>query len=216
MSWRGKRGCRVRFDAGPDGTGSISGHDLPVAEVAGARAFIKDLAKTLRGDGDACTLEQLVADIFLDLLQGRHLDVRGAQPKVELVAPLETWLRLGSEAAELTGFGAISADVMEEIRAAAATAGATAAGGGAECTWSATRDGIGIRHGRGGVECARPLPHDGVAMRHGRGRYEPSRAQRAFIRAMLRTCSHPGCVRAAEVCDLDHLTEYRLGGPTCG
>jgi uncharacterized protein DUF222 len=261
-----QRGRRVRFDTGPDGTGCIAGYDLPVAEVAGARAFIKDIAKTLRREGDGRTLAQLETDVYLDLLQGRHLNARAVQPRVELVAPLETWLRLGDEPAELAGLGPISSAVMDEIRAAAAaesaapaTEGAAAGDGDsdgidrAERTERRTDSDTGgaghadarhadprhadgrhaddrhadgrhadgrhadPRHAGGGIglECAWTVTRDGVVIRHGTGRYRPTRALRRTVETLHRSCRHPGCTRPADGCDLDHLTEHRLGGPTC-
>ena len=51
----------------------------------------------------------------------------------------------------------------------------------------------------------RPAPVD---------RYEPTPAQRRFVRARDRTCRHPGCRRPAGRTDLDHVVAYADGGRT--
>ncbi len=93
-----QRERQVRF--GPDGAGTamIAGSHLPIAQVAAAKAFVGDLAKTLHDTGDDDrTLGQIQADVVLDLLQGRHLHTHGIKPNVELVAPLHTWLTLATQ-----------------------------------------------------------------------------------------------------------------------
>lgn len=45
-------------------------------------------------------------------------------------------------------------------------------------------------------------------------RYEPTPALRRFLQVRDRTCRHPGCIRPAAMCELDHTTPYREGGPT--
>ncbi|MEQ4208257.1 DUF222 domain-containing protein [Actinopolymorpha sp. B9G3] len=67
-----QQGRRVRFGAGVDGTGTIEGRDLPLAGTAAARVFIKAAAKRIRAGGDVRTLAQIEADVYLDLLRGRH------------------------------------------------------------------------------------------------------------------------------------------------
>jgi hypothetical protein len=109
--------------------------------------------------------------------------------KIELVAPLETWLGIGTQAAELAGVGAISPDVIADIKKAAA----------------------------GGFEYCRTVTINGQVVYHQASsrRYKPTPAQRRFIQAKHRTCSQPGCSRPAVQCDLDHTVEHRLGGPSC-
>ncbi|MEQ4204185.1 DUF222 domain-containing protein [Actinopolymorpha sp. B9G3] len=89
---------RVRFGTGCEGTGEIGGYQLPLEGVAAAEAFVKAVAKAIHDEADGeRTLTQIEADVYLNLLQGHHLDTHGVVPKVELVAPLETWLRLAAD-----------------------------------------------------------------------------------------------------------------------
>lgn len=102
-----RRGRRVRFDAGVDGTAHL--YDLPLVDAAAAQSFVKLLARKLhtdRGRDDARTPAQIEADVFVDLLRGRHLDAEGLLATVELVAPVETWLRA-------TAAGADDADAQD-------------------------------------------------------------------------------------------------------
>ncbi len=45
--------------------------------------------------------------------------------------------------------------------------------------------------------------------------YRPSNVLRHALQVRQRTCSAPGCRRAAERCDLDHTVPYTQGGRTC-
>jgi hypothetical protein len=45
--------------------------------------------------------------------------------------------------------------------------------------------------------------------------YRPGRRMEHLIQVRQRTCSAPGCRRAAQRCDLDHTIPYDQGGPTC-
>ncbi|MEQ7127991.1 DUF222 domain-containing protein [Actinopolymorpha sp. B11F2] len=222
-----QQGRRIRFGAGVDGTGSIYGLDLPLAGTAAAQVFIKTTAKRIKTAGDVRTLAQIEADVLLDLLRGRqptppHADAAadvGESPahsradaenswddpgdggqyvetgdealvaKVELVADLETWLGLGDKAGELAGLGAVSPQVIGEIKNAAA----------------------------GGFEYCRTVTIDGKVVFHQASsrRYRPTATQRRLVQARHRVCTHPGCSRPAVSCDLDHVVEHRLGGPSC-
>ncbi|MGH3487670.1 MAG: HNH endonuclease signature motif containing protein [Actinopolymorphaceae bacterium] len=106
-----------------------------------------------------------------------------------MVADLETWLRLANKTGELSGLGAITPKVIDDIKNAAA----------------------------GGFEYCRTVTLNGKVVYHQASsrRYKPTAAQRRLIQAMHRTCSQPGCSRPAVQCDLDHVVEHRLGGPSC-
>ena len=45
--------------------------------------------------------------------------------------------------------------------------------------------------------------------------YQPSAALRHLIKTRDRTCSYPGCRRAASKCDDDHTLPHHQGGRTC-
>ncbi|MEQ4205177.1 DUF222 domain-containing protein [Actinopolymorpha sp. B9G3] len=75
-----QQGRRIRFGANPDGTGSITGQDLPMAGTAAARVFVKALARRIKSEGDVRMLAQIEADVFLDLLRGRNPAATAAGP----------------------------------------------------------------------------------------------------------------------------------------
>ncbi|WP_237742666.1 HNH endonuclease signature motif containing protein [Actinopolymorpha alba] len=204
-----KRERRIKFSAGVNGVASIFGYDLPLERVAQAKAFIKEMSEHLKAGGDDRYLDEIEVDVFLDLLCGRHLDTNGMAVKVELVAPLDTWLNAatraanaadsspkrtereedtaGTEPADLKDFGPISEEVLADIIKAAEA--------GFEYCWTVTED--------------------GVVVYHNRSAYRPTKKQREFVQARDRTCRHPGCERPAEKCEADHTFEHRNGGTTC-
>ncbi|WP_020578248.1 HNH endonuclease signature motif containing protein [Actinopolymorpha alba] len=197
-----KRERKIQFGAGVNGTASIFGYDLPLEKVAEAKAFINRLTEHLKAGGDDRWLGEIEVDVFLDLLRGRHLDTGGMAVKVELVAPLDTWIKAaagqagqtderageaGFEPADLKDFGPISEDVLADLIKAAEA--------GFEYCWTVTAD--------------------GVVVYHNRSAYRPTKKQREFVQARDRTCRHPGCERPAERCEADHTFEHRNGGTTC-
>jgi hypothetical protein len=52
----------------------------------------------------------------------------------------------------------------------------------------------------------------GVVLDHGRARRVASAAQRRALRAMYRTCAHPGCDVGFAACDIHHVTPWQHGG----
>ena len=63
------------------------------------------------------------------------------------------------------------------------------------------------------------LGGDGVPLDHGRSRRLATREQRRALRAMYRTCGHPGCEVRFEACRIHHVTWWEHKGrptsPTC-
>ena len=62
--------------AGADGTASMGGSDLPAHRAAAGFDRVDRLARAARAAGDSRNLNQLRADVFLDLLQGLPFTVR--------------------------------------------------------------------------------------------------------------------------------------------
>ncbi len=194
-----KRERRIKFSAGVNGVASIFGYDLPLESVVQAKAFIKEMSEHLKAGGDDRYLDEIEVDVFLDLLCGRHLDTGGMAVKVELVAPLDTWLKAaagktsdeageaGYEPGDLKDFGPVSPEVIADIIKAAEA--------GFEYCWTVTED--------------------GVVVYHQRSAYRPTKKQREFVQTRDRTCRHPGCERPAAKCEADHTFEHRNGGTTC-
>ncbi|MGX5697666.1 DUF222 domain-containing protein [Agromyces soli] len=57
-------------------------------------------------------------------------------------------------------------------------------------------------------------PVHGAPLKLDRTRYRPTRAQRVWLALTYGRCTRPGCDRPAKSCDLDHLTDWALGGRT--
>jgi len=55
-------------------------------------------------------------------------------------------------------------------------------------------------------------PLTGHAVDVGRRKYSPPAALRDHIQATYPTCTGPGCIKPAHLCDLDHLTAFPAGG----
>jgi hypothetical protein len=66
----------VRSGSGHDGTGYLSGSDLPIDRAAAADDYLTRLARAAKAGGDPRTLQQLRADAYLDLLTGIAFQTR--------------------------------------------------------------------------------------------------------------------------------------------
>ena len=66
------RGRRVVGRRNPDGTGSLTGHDLPLDEMAAACEHLDALARAAKAAGHPDRLDHLRADLLLGLLTGRY------------------------------------------------------------------------------------------------------------------------------------------------
>jgi hypothetical protein len=225
---------------GQDEQMGFLGAHLPIIEARACYAALDARARTLRDLGDLRTLDQLRADALVnailnpgaittatsadltgdtDLASGTDLTsdtdspsgtkrtggaggtggtetatdsrpikhvARGVAAHVQITVSLETLLKLRDDPAHLTGYGTITADVA---RALAAQPGST---------W-------------------RRLitdPVNGTLLDYGRKTYRPPRPLADHVIARDVTCTHPGCTRPAEGCDLDHILPFPLGA-TC-
>ncbi len=182
---RHREGRRLTLRHGETGVASIEVEDGPVEKVAAAYQRIDREARALRGDGDARTLDQLRADVALDLLLGGQ---GGASERSEvfLYMDLFTYLGLNDEPAELAGHGTIPAALARHI----------AAGENSVLRRIVTD------------------PLSGQVLDLGRDRYRPTAGLAEFVRVRDRECRRPGCHRPAQACDLDHVVPWQHGGHT--
>ena len=93
-------GRRVMSEPTPDGTAHLFGLDLPPDRVAAITARLNQLARSLRTGGELRTMDQLRADVFVDLLTGTAEPARGAGA-VDLHADLSTLAELDDHGGEL-------------------------------------------------------------------------------------------------------------------
>ncbi len=172
----------------PDHTANFGIYSAPPDRVAAARAHIEQLARRLRVPGEERSLDQLRADVALDLLTGscdhqEHDCCGGGRVNVTITA--ETLAGLSNEPAELDGFGPVIAEigrktVMENLDG--------------EWVFTATDQAGNIATGT-------------LARR-------PTTAQRRYLEAVYPTCVMVGCRQPAYQCDLDHRKPRAESGAT--
>ncbi len=175
-----------------DGTATLAGARLPTERVAAAWEHLCRLATaTKQAGGDPRDLDQIRADLFVDLLTGITPTTAGrpvapALGGVHLGVELTTLMGLDEHPGELAGFGPIVADIARQVAADLPTT----------TPWRFR------------------LTHHGRLLHEGRLHYKPTPAQAAFVRARDTTCQAPGCRQPAHRCDIDHIRPWHQGGPT--
>jgi hypothetical protein len=143
---------------------------------------------------------------------------------VNLTMPLATWAGLARRSGEVAGYGVADPGTCVGLAAMLGPDGRW-------CLTLTDEHGRAVAHG-----CARTGPPPGPAAigwaaglrgkldyleqgmcghaRQAAG-YVPPRSLRHLVSIRQRTCSAPGCSRAASRCDLDHTLAYDKGGRTC-
>ncbi|MFP3914348.1 MAG: DUF222 domain-containing protein, partial [Actinomycetota bacterium] len=164
---------RVEDHSNPDGTGDLWGRQLPADRVVAIRNRINDLARSLQAEGDERTLDQLRADIFMDLLQGNALSGSGRSGAVEMRVDLLTLLELDDRSAELAGWGPIVADLARQVARSQQ-----------DGQWRFTVTD----------------PETGLPLHTGVTRRRPTAGQQRQIQARNPTCTFPGCPTPAHRC----------------
>ena len=179
---------RVEHGLDPDGTATLAGRHLPPDRAATAAARIDALARAAKRAGDARSLDELRADLYLDILNGAHTPTGLAAPAggVELVVPLSTLAGLSELPGQLKGWGPVLAEIAAKV-----------ADQQRDRSWRFT-----------------VVDDSGAVTAHGPLRRRPAAGVDAFVRARDRTCRAPGCRAPAHRSDLDHTIAWEDGGPT--
>lgn len=175
---------RVITEPRPDGIGNIFGLDLPVEQVGAASRHINELARSLKTSDETRTMDQLRADVFLDLLTGSGAS-GSTMGSVNLKIDLTTLAGLDRHTAELVGIGPITAEIAQNIAAEQSNG---------KWTWTVT--------------------HNGRPVATGTTRRRPDTGQQTLVRAYHPTCVFPGCRMPAEDSDIDHRKRWSDGGAT--
>jgi hypothetical protein len=189
---------RIVAEANDSGTANLVGIDLPPHVVVAIKQRIHKLAIKLRNQGDTRTMDQLRADIYLDLLRRQNTKVQEAadQGAVILSTDLASLAKIRESSGDLAGFGPVIADIARQVAEHQRDA---------EWRWTLIDPDTG-------------LPIDG-----GITRRRPTTAQRRRVQSMFPTCIHPGCRMPAIDSDLDHripwaesrITRTEDLGPFC-
>ncbi len=179
---------RVLTEASDSGTASLLGLDLPVASANAAMRRINRLARAARTAADPRTMDQIRADVFLDLLNGRGLKHnRGNRGQVDIRVDLTTLANLDDKPAEIPGWGPVIADIARQLVAEQTDA-----------EWRVTVTD----------------PDSGEVVHNGTTRRRPTAEQKRHVESRHPTCIFPGCRMPAAESDLDHRHAWSEGGET--
>ncbi|HSJ85442.1 MAG TPA: hypothetical protein VLA91_16700, partial [Acidimicrobiia bacterium] len=99
-----------------DGTANLSGFQLPAELSQAAARRINRIAHDLKRSGDSRTIDQIRADIFMDLLNGNSLSSGGERAVVDIQVELTTLLEWDDKPGELPGWGPVISDIAPSGR----------------------------------------------------------------------------------------------------
>jgi hypothetical protein len=177
---------RVVAEPTDSGAANLLGLDLPPDRVSAATDRINRIARSLRGGGETRTMDQLRADVYLDLLCGtNHGSAR--RGVVDLRVDLATLAELNDRPGDLAGYGPVAADIARKIAALEP-----------EAEWRYTVTD----------------PATGQPLATGTTRRRPSATTRRAVESRSPVCVFPGCRMPAVGSDYDHCIAYADGGET--
>jgi len=177
---------RVVAESNDSGTVNLLAMNLAPDQVACVTDRVNTIARAMCGDGESRSMDQLRADIFVDLLTGsnHHTTRRGV---VDIRVDMTTLIGLDDNPGDLAGYGPIIADVARRVVDNAQDA-----------EWRATV-----------INPATGQPtHAGTTSRR------PTASQRRRIETRDPTCIFPGCRMPATRSDIDHTVSVEDGGTT--
>ncbi|NND01892.1 MAG: DUF222 domain-containing protein, partial [Acidimicrobiia bacterium] len=107
---------RVEVLANPEGTANLLGFDLPADRVAAIGRYLDGAARKLRNVAGGRTMDQLRADVMLDILEGAHTPIGAARTgSVHLAVDLATLAELNNNSGDIAGFGPGTADLARQL-----------------------------------------------------------------------------------------------------
>jgi hypothetical protein len=177
---------RVVMEATEAGTANLLGFNLPPGRVAAVTRRINMIARSLRGRGEARTMDQLRSDVFLDLLLGGQRRGTGGGA-VDIRVDLDTLACLVDHAGDLGGYGPVIADMARQVADEQERA---------EWRFTVTD-----------TKTAEAVLTGTTRRRH-------TASQRRAIESRAPTCVFPGCRMPAAACDIDHRIPWARGGAT--
>ncbi len=175
---------RLVVEANPDGTANLLVMNAQPDLVTAARARIEELVRSLRGPDDVRTIDQLRADLVLDILNG-GTGVGDGRAVVDIVVDLPTLIGLSETPGEIPGFGPVIAEVARKTVLDQP-----------DCRWEFTV-----------TDQGQPVATGTISRR-------PTRGLGRQIRARYHTCVFPGCRHPARRSDLDHTKAWVDNGST--
>lgn len=183
---KGLEDRKVVSYANPDHTATVAGQSIAPDDTAAITNRINKIARSLKTKDEARTLDQIRADVFVDLLLGRAEHGTSATGGAHLRTDLATLAELSDAPGELAGYGPVIADIARQ------TALTQVDGKWTFEVTDQTGDLIAT-----GTTARRP---DAKTVRE--------------IQARYATCTFVGCRMPAYDCDLDHRQPHAQGGST--
>lgn len=187
------RDRRVESWPDTDGTVTLAGIGLDPVEVASAKELINRLARERNTAGEDRSMDQLRADVFTDLVNGRVQTTSGEGTtgvragSVHLLVDLATLAGMCENTADLAGYGPVAADIARQV---------TKKLGEGVWDWTATH------------------PETGMPAADGTTRRRPTASQVRKVKTRNRTCVAPGCRMPTIDCDIDHTRPWADTGRT--
>ncbi|HSJ71594.1 MAG TPA: DUF222 domain-containing protein [Acidimicrobiia bacterium] len=179
---------RVVLEATPDGTANLHALGLRSDHAVELMNCLHRTALSLKGDGDDRTMDQLRADVLVDLPAIASSEgAAAAKSVINLHVDLETLAELGESSGDLAGFGPVIADIARQITE---------------------------RHGDAIWEYTIEDRRSGMALDTGTTRRRPSASQARMVRSRDRRCVFPGCRMPASESDIDHTIPWAQSGQT--
>ncbi len=179
---------RVVLEPSVDGTAHLYLLDLPPDRAGRIRHRIDASARTLRSPQERRTMDQLRADVVLDLLDppGARWRSRSGKGAIVMTVDLATLAGLAHTSGDLGGYGPVIADIARQV-----------AEDSQHAEW------------RFLVADADGRPHTvGITQRR------PTASDRRLVETAYPTCGFPGCRIPASQCDIDHTAPWADLGPS--
>jgi len=190
---------RVISEANPDGTANLAGYQLPADRTQSAMTRLDQTAHQLKAAGDPRSLDQLRADLYLDLLNGTPLPDLPSKGQgrnrgvVDIHADLTTLLDLDQQPGQIPGWGPLIADITRQIIEDQF---------GAEWRYQVTTPEGNLLTGT-----TRKRPDKTK-------RRKPTAAQKRQVQTENPECVWPTCLIGSIQCDIDHNHPWIDHGPT--
>ena len=181
---------KVVSSSNPDLTADFGVYSGRPEDVAAARTHVEELARALKTRDEARTLDQIRADIALDLLAGRcdhyrHVDNARGGGRVNVTVSAETLAGFSNQPGVLDGYGPVFAEIARKT----------------------VRENIDGEWVFCVTDQGRPVATGTLSRR-------PTAGQQRHIGANYGTCVMVGCRQPVYDCDLDHRRPHSHGGPT--
>jgi len=176
---------RMVLEATDAGTANLLGLDLVVDRAVLASRRVNQIALSLNTKDEPRTMDQLRADVYLDLLLG---EVTPNNAVMHLHSDLDTLTALAAHPGELSGYGPVVADIARQVAQDHEAA-----------EWRYVITDTATGH----------MVHEGATNRR------PNAGTKRRVEARDQTCVFPGCRMPSADCDLDHNQRWVDGGSTC-